>query len=94
MELKVAAVAGTTDKNDIFISIEPSSQGIEISLKSKVMEQFGDNIRETIENTLKDMGISSAKIEAEDNGAVEVVIMSRVQTAGMRSAQSTKYIWK
>ena len=42
MELKVAAVAGTTDKNDIFISIEPSSQGIEISLKSKVMEQFGD----------------------------------------------------
>lgn len=94
MELKVAAVAGTTDKNDIFVSLEPASQGIEISLTSKVMEQFGDNIRETIEATLKDMGVTGAKVVAEDNGAVEVVIMSRVQTAVMRSAQSTNYIWK
>lgn len=93
MELKVSAVAGTTDKNDIFISIEPASQGIEISLTSKVMEQFGDNIRETIQTALKDMGVSAAKVVAEDNGAVEVVITSRVQAAVIRSAQ-TKYSWK
>lgn len=94
MELKVAAMAGTTEKNDIFISIEPASQGIEISLTSKVMEQFGENIRETIEATLKEMEVTAAKVVAEDNGAVEVVIVSRVQAAVMRSAQSTNYIWK
>ena len=94
MELKVAAVAGTTDKNDILISIEPAKQGIEISLTSKVIEQFGENIRETIEETLKEMGVTAAKIVAEDNGAIEVVIASRVQAAVMRSTQSTKYIWK
>lgn len=94
MELKVAANAGTTDKNDILISLEPSNQGISIELTSKVMEQFGDNIRETIEKTLKEMGVNSAKVVAEDNGAVEVVIESRVQAAVMRSAQSTEYIWK
>lgn len=94
MELKVSATAGTTDKNDILISIEPASQGIEISLTSKVMEQFGENIQETIEGTLKDMGVTAAKVVAEDNGAVEVVIESRVQAAVMRSAQSTNYIWK
>ena len=94
MELKVAAVAGTTDKNDILISIEPAKQGIEISLTSKVIEQFGENIRETIEETLKEMGVTAAKLVVEDNGAIEVVIASRVQAAVMRSAQSTKYIWK
>ena len=94
MELKKPASAGTTDKNDILIQVSPSESGVEILLTSKVMEQFGDNIKETIINTLNEMGVHSVNLVAEDNGAIEVVIESRVQAAILRAAESTDYIWR
>lgn len=94
MELKVKAVAGTLESSDIYIVIEPSENGIELNLTSEVLDQYGDDIKRVINETLAEMNVKSAKITVEDKGALDVVIKSRLQTAVMRSAQSQNYEWK
>ncbi|MGX6591450.1 citrate lyase subunit gamma (acyl carrier protein) [Cetobacterium ceti] len=95
MELKVKAVAGTLESSDIHIIVEPNNNaGIEINLESAVLAQFGDSIKEVISETLKELGVESVKITANDKGAIDPVIKSRLQTAVLRSAQITKFQWK
>ncbi|KGJ49995.1 citrate lyase acyl carrier protein [Paraclostridium dentum] len=91
MELKVTASAGTLESSDIQIIIEPSSNGIELNLESTVMAQFGEQIESVIKATLKSLNVENAKIFANDKGAIDPVIKSRVQTAAHRSAQNKEY---
>ncbi len=91
MELKVTASAGTLESSDIQVIIEPNDNGIEINLESTVMAQFGEQIEMVIIETLKSLDIQNAKVFANDKGAIDPVIKSRVQTAIYRSAQNTEY---
>ncbi|MGL6101147.1 MAG: citrate lyase acyl carrier protein [Fusobacteriaceae bacterium] len=93
MEIKKIANAGTLESSDIQIVIAPSETGIEIQLESAVMAQFGDSINEVIMDTLKEMGVTSAKVNANDKGAIDSVIKSRVQTAVMRAAEQKNFKW-
>lgn len=93
MELKITATSGTLESSDIQIIMEPSDGGIEIELESTVKTQFGDQIEKTIKDTLRSMNIRDAKVTANDKGAIDPVIISRVQTAVYRSAQNTNYKW-
>lgn len=87
MEIKIKAVAGTLESSDIYIMIEPNSNGIELELESVVEGQYGDDIRRVIFETLKDLGVESAKLVVNDKGAIEPVIKSRIQTVVSRAAQ-------
>lgn len=91
MELKLTASAGTLESSDIQIIIEPSDNGIELNLESTVMAQFGEQIESVIKETLESLNIRNAKIFANDKGAIDPVIKSRVQTAVYRSAQNKEY---
>ncbi len=91
MELKVTATAGTLESSDIQIILEPNDDGIEINLESSVYEQFGDQIQDIIMATLNSFGIENALVFANDSGAIDAVIKSRVQTAIFRSSQSSEY---
>lgn len=93
MELKVKAVAGTLESSDIHIIVEPNNAGIEIQLESAVMAQFGDSIKEVMLETLKELGVESVKITANDKGAIDPVIKSRLQTAILRSTQEKNFQW-
>lgn len=93
MELKVVAKAGTLESNDIQIIIDPDNDGLDIELNSVVMAQFGDEIEKVIKETLKSLEVENAKVFANDKGAIDPVIVSRVQTAVYRSAESTEYKW-
>lgn len=93
MELKVVATAGTLESSDIQVIIEPSENGISIELESTVMAQFGDQIKDVIEETLKSLNVTNAKVFANDKGAIDPVIKSRVQTAVYRSAECSEYKW-
>lgn len=93
MELKVVAKAGTLESNDIQIIIDPDNDGLDIKLNSVVMAQFGDQIERVIKETLKSLGVKNAKVFANDKGAIDSVIISRIETAVYRSAQSTEYKW-
>lgn len=93
MELKVVASAGTLESSDIQVIVEPSKSGIEINLESAVIAQFGEEIEKVIKETLESLGVKNAKVFANDKGAIDPVIRSRVQTAVYRSAQNTDYKW-
>lgn len=94
MELLVVASAGTLESSDIQIIIEPNdNNGIVIELESVVKSQFGEQIENVIKETLNELNIDNAKIFANDKGAIDAVIKSRVQTAAYRSAKSSDYKW-
>jgi citrate lyase subunit gamma (acyl carrier protein) len=91
MELKTTASAGTLESSDIQIIIEPSDNGIKLNLESTVMAQFGEQIEDVIIKTLESLNIKNATVFANDKGAIDPVIKSRVQTAVYRAAQNTEY---
>lgn len=94
MKLIEIANAGTLESSDIQIIIEPNENGgIVIELESVVKAQFGEQVEEVIANTLKELGVTDAKIFANDKGAIDPVIKSRVQTAVYRSAKTNDYKW-
>jgi len=87
MKILQGGVAGTFESSDIHITIEPDTDGIEISLQSSVEKQFGEHIRKEITNTLKNLKIDNVQIHAIDNGALDCVIRARVECAAYRAAQ-------
>lgn len=95
MELKVKSYAGTLDSSDVYVIVEPNgNNGIDLTLQSTVLDQYGEDIKSVIYETLKSMGVDSVKINVEDKGALDVVIKSRLQTALMRSAESKNFRWE
>lgn len=94
MEIKAIGKAGTLESSDITIIIEPSdSNEICINLKSSVEKQFGKQIKKVIEDTLIELGINKAMVNATDKGALDCVIRARVQTAAYRAAEAIDYKW-
>ena len=86
MNITKPAKAGTMESNDIYISIFPNEgNGIELTLESSVIKQFGDQIEEAIKDTLKKLDVKDAKITAMDRGALDCTIRARVETAVKRA---------
>lgn len=94
MELLQVANAGTLESSDMQVIIEPNgNDGIVIELESVVKNQFGEQIIEVIEETLKELEVTNAKLFVNDKGAIDPVIKSRIQTAVYRAAKSNDYKW-
>ena len=87
MEIKKSAVAGTMESSDAYVEIAPGTQGVEIRLESVVYAQFGDSIREVVEQVLREMQVENANIRIVDRGALECVIRARVETAVLRGGE-------
>lgn len=86
MKITKIAKAGTLESNDILIMVLPNDSGkVELELESIVMQQFGDVIREVILHKVKEMGIDSITIKAEDKGALDYTIGARLETAIKRA---------
>lgn len=85
MEIQKSAVAGTLESSDVMVSIEPG-EGIELSLSSSVMNQYGRQIKKTVLETLARLEVKNAKLTVVDKGALECTIKARVECAVFRSA--------
>jgi len=86
MNIIKPAKAGTMESNDIYVSIFPNEgKGIDITLESSVIKQFGDQIEEAIRDTLEKLNVKDAKITAMDRGALDCTIRARVETAVKRA---------
>jgi citrate lyase subunit gamma (acyl carrier protein) len=86
MFINKPAKAGTMESNDIYVSIFPNEgQGIELTLESSVIKQFGDQIESAIRDTLEKLNVKDAKITAMDRGALDCTIRARVETAVKRA---------
>ncbi len=86
-EIVRAAVAGTDEKSDIVVSIEPAANGITLEFSSTVKNQFGPAIEAAIRQTLEALGVKNALVKANDRGALDCVIRARVETAVLRGKE-------
>lgn len=85
------ASAGTNTKNDALITVSPrGEEGIEVELHSIVALQFGRHITEAAKAMAAEMGVTSAFIRIEDQGALDYVIRARVEAAIIRSQEEAK----
>ena len=89
MEIVRYATAGTLESSDVYVEIEPGSDGISIQLESVVLEQFGDAIELAVQDVLKNLNVKNAQIRIADRGALECVLRARVETAVLRGKGET-----
>lgn len=85
--------AGTLESGDILVEISPAEkEGLTINLDSTVALQFGKQIKNVIETTLRELGIDNAVVDATDKGALDCTIRARVTAAAVRA--TGKDVWK
>lgn len=72
--------AGTFESNDCMITVK-EHQGLSINIDSIVFEQFGDQIHEVIQETLKSLNIENIEVFVHDKGALDYTIKARLITA-------------
>ncbi|MDD6044944.1 MAG: citrate lyase acyl carrier protein [Clostridia bacterium] len=85
MDIKNVAMAGTLESSDVQVTVEPGDNGIELTLTSSVMNQYGRQIKAAILETLERLGVSSARVTVVDKGALECTLKARVECAVFRS---------
>ena len=71
MEIQKTAIAGTLESSDAQITVEPAENGIELTLDSSVMNQYGRQIKEAVLNVLEELGVENGKVTVVDKGALE-----------------------
>lgn len=95
MEIITTGVAGTMESSDIIVRIEPKeTDGIELNLESQVKQQYGKQIEKVIRETLSELGVTRAYVDANDKGALDCTVAARTLSAAYRAAQSTDFVWK
>lgn len=87
MELVKRVFAGTMESSDAYIEIEPGENGITLHVDSVVEAQFGDQIRNSVLEVLKEHGVENARVRIVDKGALDCVIRARVETAVLRGKE-------
>ena len=90
MEIKKAAMAGTLESSDAQIIVEPGGEGLELSIESSVIHQFGHQIRQTALETLNRLGVHQGKVTIVDKGALDCTLKARIECAVYRSNDQTE----
>lgn len=85
MEIKKAAMAGTLESSDAQVTVEPGTDGIELSIESSVIHQFGTQIRKVALDTLNRLEVKSGRITIVDKGALDCTLKARLECALYRS---------
>ena len=59
MKILKNAVAGTMESSDVYVQIEPGTDGIQLQLESVVAQQFGESIQRVVREVLQEQGVFS-----------------------------------
>jgi citrate lyase subunit gamma (acyl carrier protein) len=95
MKVIKEAISGTLESSDLLVKVAPSEKGtLEIVIKSKVIKQFGKQIRRVATETLEKLSVTAGSVLIEDKGALDCVIRARVQTAILRGCGSEELDWQ
>jgi citrate lyase subunit gamma (acyl carrier protein) len=93
MKIVREALAGTMESSDLMVKIAPAGGDLEVVIHSEVIKQFGDQIRQVVHSTLRDMQVHQGLIIIEDKGALDCVIRARLQSALLRAAPDAEIDW-
>ena len=84
MQIVKPAAAGTMESSDVYVEVEPGTQGLQLHLESVVAQQFGQSILETVREVFAENGVENANVRVVDRGALDCVIRARIETAILR----------
>lgn len=85
MIIQKNAIAGTLESSDAQVTVAPA-ETLEIWVESSVMNQYGKQIKATVEATLARLGVERGQITVIDKGALDCTIKARVEAEVFRSA--------
>lgn len=92
MEIKRPAMAGTLESSDCQVTVEEGDGTIDLSLNSVVINQYGNQIKRVVYETLEHLGVKSVRITIVDKGALDCTIRARVEGAVYRSAGQMEHL--
>ena len=82
------ATAGNAEKSDALVTVSPNpAGGLSIQVKSVVKAFYEDAILAAARETAQAMGVTDARIDLDDCGALDYVLRARVETALLRAAK-------
>ena len=94
MILKKEGRAGGLESGAAMVTARPNPQGgVQVDLESVLKTQFGDSILETARRAARIMDVQDVSLHIVDRGALDHVILSRVQTAIYRAAEADQFDW-
>lgn len=81
-----AGQRGEKVRSDCWVRVEPrSGGGLDLRVTTKVEAMYGDAVRATCRKTLDALGVEGAVVTVEDQGALDFVIVARIETAVNRA---------
>ncbi len=81
-----AGSRGSSVRSDCWIAVElTGGNQIDIDLKSKVAGMYGASIRELVVQGCRALGVTGARVEVEDQGALPFTLAARLETAVRRA---------
>ena len=86
------SMAGTLESSDCQVTVEPGNGSVEFNLESAVINQYGNQIRKVVLQTLENLDVKDVKISVVDKGALDCTIKARVEGAVFRSLDQIKDI--
>lgn len=94
MKITKEALAGTLESSDLMVKVSPAIGDLDIVIRSEVYKQFGEQIRQVVNETLKKMNVTDGQIVVEDKGALDCVIRARLQSAVLRAVDDATLHWE
>lgn len=88
MIVEKSAMAGTLESSDAMVTVEPA-EGLDVSIESSVLNQYGRQIRATVLETLDRLEVKNAKVIVVDKGALDCTLKARVECAVFRSCDAS-----
>lgn len=85
MNIEKTAIAGTLESSDAQVTVAPGTGGIELTLESSVMNQYGRQIKATALAVLERLGVTDCRIKVVDKGALDCTLKARIECAVYRS---------
>mgnify|MGYP000364483242 CR=1 FL=1 len=90
MNIKKPAIAGTLESSDCQVTVEKGKGAVDFYLDSPVINQYGNQIRKVVLDTLNNLGVDDVRISVVDKGALDCTIKARVEGAVFRSLGRTE----
>ena len=84
MVIERTAVAGTLESSDAQVTVEHAA-----AIESSVLNQYGRQIKATVEETLGRLGVTTGHVSVVDKGALDCTIKARVEAAVFRSCDAS-----